>query len=273
MVRIAHLSDVHILERRSPRGGAYSLSTRMVSFQRPLDGDARAVKLRDALQSARRAHADRVIISGDLTEMGTEAQYERFAEILHDSKIAPEKITLVPGNHDAYTSPDGWRKAMEGPCRAFAGSSAREPGHVVDGGSVAILPVDVSCHQSIARSGGELTESAMHALARRVEDGALARKAMVLVMHHPPFGNAKNPWHFIDGLRGYARVLQLLAKSPRLQLLHGHLHRIMDRIAAGHAKSRVFGAPATVDDAPDQPRVRLYEVRDGMIESLGLVAA
>ena len=38
MFRIAHLSDVHILERRSARGSAYSLSTRMVSFQRPLDG-------------------------------------------------------------------------------------------------------------------------------------------------------------------------------------------------------------------------------------------
>lgn len=77
MHRIAHLSDVHILERRTPRDGSYSLSTRMVSFQRPLDGEARASKLKRALASVKRALADHVVISGDLTEMGTIAQFER----------------------------------------------------------------------------------------------------------------------------------------------------------------------------------------------------
>jgi Icc protein len=273
MHRIAHLSDVHILERRTPRDGSYSLSTRMVSFQRPLDGEARATKLKNALESAKRVLADHVVISGDLTEMGTMPQFERFSEILHDSGIAPERITLVPGNHDAYTAPDGWQKAMSGPLRAFAPSSAAQPGHVVDIGPVALLPVDFTCHQSIARSGGELTESVAALLTKRVEDSALSKKAMVLVQHHPPFGNAKNPWHFIDGLRGYAQLLHLMAKHPKLQILHGHLHRIMDRIAVGNAKNRVFSAPATVDDTVTRPRVRLYEVRDGMLESLGLIAA
>jgi hypothetical protein len=31
-------------------------------------------------------------------------------------------------------------------------------------------------------------------------------------------------------------------------------------------------APATVDDAHDAPRVRLYDVRDGWLESAGLYA-
>src|SRR5882757_3368326 len=108
--RIAHLSDVHVLERRSRE--SYSLSTRVVSFHRRLDEGARAQKMKAALDCARRAKADHVVISGDLTELGTPAQFERFAEVLHEAGIAPEQVTLVPGNHDAYESPDGWKKAL-----------------------------------------------------------------------------------------------------------------------------------------------------------------
>jgi len=32
----------------------------------------------------------------------------------------------------------------------------------------------------------------------------------------------------------------------------------------------VLGAPATVDDEEGSPRVRLYELRDGQLEAVGL---
>ena len=271
--RIAHLSDVHVLERRSNETSSYSLSTRVVSIHRRLDGEARAIKMKLALDSAKRARADHIVISGDLTELGTPKQFERFAEVLHDSALAPEQVTLVPGNHDAYDSRDGWKRAMAGPLRAYAASSAGEPGHVVDRGGFAILPIDASRHQSIARSGGELTSDAADALERRTFDLALQKKATIVVLHHPPFGNSSNPWHFIDGLRGYGRLLNLLEKHPNLHLLHGHRHRIIDRIVGGTGKNRVFGASGTVDDTLGRPRVRLYEVRDRALESMGLAAA
>ncbi|WP_394825318.1 metallophosphoesterase family protein [Pendulispora albinea] len=269
--RIAHLSDVHVLEGRSNQS-EYSLSTRVVSFHRRLDGEARALKMKHALDSAKRARADHIVISGDLTELGTSKQFERFAEVLHDAAVAPESVTLVPGNHDAYDSYDGWKRAMAGPLRAYAGSSAGEPGLVLDRGGFAILPIDACRHQSIARSGGELTNDAADALERRTSDPSLRKKATIVVLHHPPFGNAKNPWHFIDGLRGHARLLHLLEKHPNLHLLHGHRHRMVDRIVLGSKKNRVFGASATVDDAPGRPRVRLYEVCNDTLESVGLAA-
>ncbi len=224
--------------------------------------------MKAALDCARRAKADHIVISGDLTELGTPAQFERFAEVLHEAGIAPEQVTLVPGNHDAYEAPDGWKKAMAGPLRAYAASS--ESGQLVDRGAFAILPIDTSRHQSIARSGGELSNDAACVLQRQVEDPTMQGKAAIVVLHHPPFGNARNPWHFIDGLRGNAHLLNLLVRNPHLHLLHGHQHRIIDRIVG---KSRVFGAAATVDDAPARPRVRLYEVHDGTLESIGLCAA
>src|SRR5580692_2045741 len=101
--RIAHLSDVHMLEAR-PATGSHNLSVKFVSIGRSLDGRGRAAKLRRALAAAERSGADHFVISGDLTEVGTQEQYEAFADTLHDSAIHPERFTLVPGNHDAYTS-------------------------------------------------------------------------------------------------------------------------------------------------------------------------
>jgi hypothetical protein len=63
----------------------------------------------------------------------------------------------------------------------------------------------------------------------------------------------------------------LLTASQPAALLHGHTHRLVDRVGAlGHAS--VFGAPATVDDEDGTPRVRLYDVREGGLEPAGLCA-
>jgi hypothetical protein len=40
-------------------------------------------------------------------------------------------------------------------------------------------------------------------------------------------------------------------------------------IAGDDGRARVFGAPAVVDDDEERPRVRLYDARDGAVESLG----
>jgi 3',5'-cyclic AMP phosphodiesterase CpdA len=251
-----------------------------VSLGRPVDPRARARKLTRGLAAAKASGADHVVITGDLTEMGDATEFEHFANLLDDARMPEGSVTLVPGNHDAYTSAAAWRRALEGPLKRYADASAAEPGKVVDRGEVAFLPIDTSFFQSIARSGGLFTPDAALAVQQRIDDPALRDKAIVLVMHHPPFehhSNALSAW--IDGLRGCKHVLEMLARHPHLQILHGHMHRVVDRIVdlgkgvAGVAnRARIFGAPAIVDDAEDAPRVRLYDLRDGALESAGLFA-
>jgi 3',5'-cyclic AMP phosphodiesterase CpdA len=266
--RVAHLSDIHMLEER-PASGAHDLAVKFLSLGRSLDGKGRAQKLQRALAAAERSGADHFVISGDLTEVGTPEQYEAFANELHDSSIAPERFTLVPGNHDAYMSGDGWKRALEGPLRPFASGAAAEPGRVVDRGNVVILPVDVSCHQAITRSAAELTAANADALERRFADPAFKHKAMVVVQHHQPFCHARSAWQWIDGLRGHARLMDLLVRYRAVSLLHGHMHKVFDRLL-GIGKSRIFCAPAIVEDKDGEPRVRLYDVRDGALEAVGM---
>lgn len=296
MLRIAHLSDVHILDPHTRHSAArYRITARAVSLGRAVDPRGRARKLSRGLAAAKASGAGHVVITGDLTELGDANEFEHFAGLLDEARLPEGSVTLVPGNHDAYTSADAWKKAMAGPLKRWASASAFRPGNVVERGDVVFIPVDTSCFQSIARSGGTFKADAVSAVESRLRDPAFSDKSIVLVFHHPPFVNEKNAvWQWVDGLRGYSQALDLLGRHPRLQILHGHLHKVVDNIVrlgkgalarvedvarlspreGGRetVRARIFGAPAIVDD-DERPRVRLYDVREGALESAGFYAA
>jgi 3',5'-cyclic-AMP phosphodiesterase len=270
--RIAHISDAHVLDPRPSRTRpGWALRTRFLSFGRPLDAEGRCRKLTGALECAKRVGANHIVISGDLTEIGAPGEYETLAEMLHDSGIAPERFTLVPGNHDVYSAADGWRWALEGPLAAFARTSAtNEVGKIVEVAGVNLMPIDATFHQPVTRSAGEITPLALEALARHSVDPALADRPLLAIQHHPPFFRATGALHWLDGLVGAGRMMAILGAVRHLFVLHGHLHTIIDR-ALGGGVSRIFGATAVVDDR-HSPRVRIYDVRDGSFESAGLVS-
>src|SRR3954454_4554790 len=112
MARIAHLSDVHPLDPQLPRSSArYRFATRFVSLGRPVDPRARAQKLLRGLRAAKASGADHFVITGDLTEMGEASEFDHFASLLEEAGMPEGSVTLVPGNHDAYTTPAAWRAA------------------------------------------------------------------------------------------------------------------------------------------------------------------
>jgi 3',5'-cyclic AMP phosphodiesterase CpdA len=270
MTRIAHLSDAHVLDPRPSRTrSGWSMRTRFLSFGRPLDAHGRRRKLGRALDCAKRVGANHVVISGDLTEVGAPGEYETLAELLHDSGIAPERFTLVPGNHDLYSMPDGWRWALEGPLAAFARSSAGQIGKIIDIGGASLLPIDATFHQPVTRSAGWIPDAALEALERRSLDPAFSRRPLIAIQHHPPFFRKTSALHWLDGLVGAGRMMAVLGAVRHLFVLHGHLHTIIDR-ALGGGVARILGATAVVDDK-DAPRVRVYDVHDGHLQSAGLV--
>jgi 3',5'-cyclic AMP phosphodiesterase CpdA len=270
--RIAHISDVHMLDARPSRArSGYSMGHRFLSFGRPLDAVGRRRKLAHALSAARRVGANHVVISGDLTEIGAPGEFEELAETLHESEIPPSCVTLVPGNHDLYTAHDAWTRALEGPLAAFEPTSAREPGRIVECAGVRLLPLDVARHQPVTRSAGWIDEIALEAVQHRAADPRLSDAPLLVVQHHPPFVRSTQAWHWLDGLVGAARLMSVLEAFRHLFVLHGHLHSAVSKVL-GCGVARVLGASAVVDDR-DAPRVRLYDVRDGKLEASGLVAA
>src|SRR5687768_4746328 len=96
------------------------LRLRLLSGARGLDGPGRRERVRKGLAAAKDAGLDHEVITGDLTEDGDPAQFEVLAELLGESGIAAERITLLAGNHDMYTDARGFEKALAGPLRAYA---------------------------------------------------------------------------------------------------------------------------------------------------------
>lgn len=127
-MRIAHLSDVHILDPGAgTRKAGYRFAAKLVSMGRRVDPRPRTERLQRALAHAKKAGAEHVVISGDLTEVGEEVEFRHVAEILESSGFPAESFTLVPGNHDAYTPNDAELRCVDRlrSSRAGAQSPAR----------------------------------------------------------------------------------------------------------------------------------------------------
>jgi 3',5'-cyclic AMP phosphodiesterase CpdA len=253
---LAHLSDLHVLAPRRARA-SLDLTMRFVSFGRALDPEGRRRKLARALTSARQIGATDIVITGDLTEVGIPDQFEELAAILHDSCISPDRIILVPGNHDAYTSPDAWHRALEGPLAAFRPTAAEEPGKIVETCGVLVMPIDTTFYHSVFRSAGMLGADGVRLLASRLASRDVRDRQVVLGMHHTPIPHASRAWQWIDGLGGHEPVLDLLRRFENVEVLHGHLHYDVARSIDG-GRPRVFGATAVVEDPPEASRVRLH---------------
>jgi hypothetical protein len=92
-VRIAHLSDLHIVgERYGYRMEAGTLGPR------GNECIARAVRQLLALQA--QAPMDRIIVTGDITDAGTRAEWAEVIDLLHDFPELRSRMSFVPGNHD-----------------------------------------------------------------------------------------------------------------------------------------------------------------------------
>ncbi len=261
MTLIAHITDLHILAaERDIVSASDRWRLSLASFGRRLDAKDRTMRLRRALCAARASRADHVLITGDLTETGTPSQFETLAEELLGSGLDPERVTLVPGNHDAYTRGDAFAQALEGPLRPYLRTSA--PGAIVEAGDALIVPVCTAVYQPlVARSGGTVGDGALARLADLARSQRETR-TVVAAQHHPPLPYPVPLVQWLHGLRGHRRYRDLLGRHANLHVLHGHTHRRQQYGCGPWRHSRIFSTTAVVSS--DTP-LRLYRANDGRV--------
>jgi Icc protein len=259
---IAHVTDFHVIEENvgaRARGDRFRL--RLLANGRPVDPKDRRSRVAAALELVRARAPDHVVITGDLTEDGSDAQFEELAEILRASGLSPSRVTLVPGNHDAYTYPDGLARALAGPLAEYRETSSL--GTVVERGDYVILPVGTTMSQSFVRAAGFVGEEGRRQLDRGLRHAEAKRMPAIVAMHHPPAREGRNLLAWFDELLDAKEVTRVLSPHHAARVLHGHLHqhtnvRIGER-AHGH------GARAVADH---QSPVRFYTVgEDGLAET------
>ncbi|MDP2308639.1 MAG: metallophosphoesterase [Pseudomonadota bacterium] len=263
MTRIAHLSDLHLLEPavRARRGGDW-FRVHYLSLRRSIDYVARRARAEQALRAAADHGFDHLVITGDLTEDGALVQYEVLADVLEASGIPPERITLLPGNHDAYGTAVPWDIAVQGPLARWAGTSREGSAAWLD--DCVIVPVSSAVPQTFLRSSGRVESHALDhvgAIAGR-EPG----RPVVIAQHHPPYA-VMHQW--VHGLLNHEEVTGLLEARDNVSVLHGHIHRRKERGLVVGGPLRIFSPYAVADNATP---LRMYDVVDGLLRPLAPLA-
>ena len=105
MIRLAHLSDLHATHVHLPRLADFA-SKRLLgwlSWRARRGKTHRAEVLEAMLRDLSCVAADHVVVTGDLTNLACEHEFEE-ARAWLERLGPPEHVSVVPGNHDAYVA-------------------------------------------------------------------------------------------------------------------------------------------------------------------------
>jgi 3',5'-cyclic-AMP phosphodiesterase len=265
---LAHFSDLHVIERDYRlRSKLQRSRLRALGLTLDIDYESRSRRVAKALSTIREMEPDHVLITGDLTEDGVDAQFEALAELLHDSGLDPEKITLVPGNHDGYSGFGAWDRALAGPLRSFLVGSNIETPVVLP--TAVVIPVSTMIeNQVFFRAQGVLRLNELERVRRVYSDPAFVDRAIVVAQHHPPSSHLLPPMEWLDGTINAKHMKRMLLEKHRLHIVHGHLHYSSSEHIKGRPYPQVLSTASTRDQWDQEDSVRFYKVEQGMLRSL-----
>jgi 3',5'-cyclic-AMP phosphodiesterase len=212
---IAHLSDPHL----RPRGQLYQ---GLVNSNAMFD---LAIRHLNALVPA----PDLVLLSGDLVDEGTEAEYSMVREALSAIR---QPLLAIPGNHDdreAFRTCFADRSYLPetGPLHFAAG----------DHGPIRILGLDVTIPGA---HHGDMDDNACRWLQKTLTEEPT--RPTILMMHQPPFDSGIS---YIDtyNCRRAERLAAILSHHTQVErVLCGHIHRFMQLRFGG---TMLVTAPST----------------------------
>jgi 3',5'-cyclic-AMP phosphodiesterase len=256
MLDLAHVTDLHLVEsNHAQRRGADWQRLYYLNVGRAVDPAPRKRRAIEALRMAGR-NARHVCVTGDLTEDGIDSQFEVLAEVLAESGVDPERVTLVPGNHDRYSEPDAYERALQGPLRAYAPTSrCGRPFELSD--DALLMPISTASPQSWLRSAGWLSSDDARRIDWLAAETRRAGKLALVALHHPPQGYRNQAWNWLNGLQSRELTIALLSRHARLHMLHGHTHSHESVQFAPGRLAQAHSAAATVERADS---VRYYQV-------------
>jgi 3',5'-cyclic AMP phosphodiesterase CpdA len=286
-MKIAHLSDLHLLalEGVPARRFLNKRATGWVNLRLKRGSVHRRVYVEAIAREIRRSDFDHVVITGDLTNLALESEFQLARDLLErDLGLPPDRVTIVPGNHDVYTRGAMRSRRFE---RYFAPFLASDlPDLAVDVGGARFPVVKlrgpaafVALSSAVPRlplvAAGELGEAQVQSLARILDHPEVQRRTPVLVLHHPP----AHPWsrlkEHLEGLRDAEALLSVLGHLSRGIVLHGHLHRRIQRSVATLAgELRQVGATSASLQHEERDRMagfNVYELSDRGLEAVQAV--
>jgi 3',5'-cyclic AMP phosphodiesterase CpdA len=225
-VRVAHLSDIHLstFAKVGPRDFATKRvlgGINLMLNRRGYRGEAQQQKLSALRRDIEAQRADFVIITGDLTSLSLPEEFA-LARAFVSSLGGPERVALIPGNHDAYVKSAVAARYFE---EAFAEYLPQGFPWVRSLGEHAVLVgLSSAVPTWLFHAGGKLGETQRQQAEAILGDSAHAQKMRIVAMHHPPDPARQKHKGRMRALSDAKESLALFARAGVGLILHGHEH-------------------------------------------------
>jgi 3',5'-cyclic AMP phosphodiesterase CpdA len=277
-MRIAHFSDLHLLDLSGvpPRRFLNKRLTGYANIRLKRGSIHRASYVRAIAREVRRLDIEHVVITGDVTNLALETEFELARRTLEDDLgLDPRDVTIVPGNHDLYTRGAqrsgrfteyfGRYLVSDLPALAVDLGAGRFP-VVKLRGPVAIIGLSSAVPRPPFVAAGVLGKAQLEALTRVLEHPEVSRRTAIVALHHPALQPRSWVKRILEGLDDAAALREKLRGLSRGLVLHGHLHRRIDRAlpTEGGALRSVGATSASLhhEDGARMAGFNVYEVGD-----------
>lgn len=280
MFRIGHLSDLHLGPVPGLRLRDY-LSKRLVGYANWRRSRARLAasgSLARLVEDLRAQQPDHIVVTGDLTNLAMREEYQN-ARAWLEKLGPPERVTAIPGNHDAYVpgayhryrrqwapwmaSDDAERDDMVGDDVEFVGEALfpfmRRKRYV------ALIGVSSAVATAPFMATGRVGRSQTERLGRLLDEARAEGLFRVILIHHPPkLVDPRRAWRKLTDGRRFRRAVE---RHGAELILHGHEHiRAMTAIRGRNGIAvPVVGVPAggaTVKGGPRAAGYALHEIAE-----------
>lgn len=210
----------------------------------------------------RETRPDHVAVTGDLTNVATAEEFPQ-ARAWLERLGGPGRVSVVPGNHDAYVSiprERSWDLWSE-----YLGSDGAAPPLEFPTlrvrGDLALVGLSSALPTRALKATGRVGEEQLERLERRLVELAESRLCRVLLIHHPVTPGAVSPRRCLTDAPA---LRALLARVGAELVLHGHGHRsLFGSLPGPRGPIPVVGARSATD-VSDRPEKRaqyhLYDV-------------
>lgn len=281
-MRIAHFSDLHVLSLAgvAPHRFLNKRLTGYANLRLKRERIHRSSYVRAIAKEIRAKAVDHVVITGDLTNLALESEFELAREVLHDDLgLDTNNVSVIPGNHNLYTA-GSERKlrfssyfadylASDLPLLTAQVPAGRFP-FVKLRGPVAIIGLSSAVTRPPFIAAGVIGPSQLHALARILEDDEVRKRTPVLLVHHPIHNPRSRLKSLMEGLHDAKDLIALLQGLPRGLVLHGHLHRrVQQELATATGSLTSVGATSASLHHEHDARSAGYNLYE--IDAVGLV--
>ncbi|MBY0295264.1 MAG: metallophosphoesterase [Methylobacterium sp.] len=247
MYRLAHLTDPHVgpISRPRLRQLLSKRATGWVNWNRGRRLTHDMEVLEELVADLLAAEPDHIACTGDLCNIGLPSEWGT-ARVFLEALGAPEAVSFVPGNHDAYVrgSLDGlldavgpWTRDDAGRAQAFPYLRRRGPLALV-GLSSAIPTAPFVASGRLGTRQLAAAEALLGSLAREPE-----RPCRVVMIHHPPHLGGAQPGRNLTDAGAFEAMIRRVGADL---VLHGHNHvgSVAFVIGPDGRRVPVIGAPS-----------------------------